>query len=259
MGNKFYFLMFFVFASFMLFSPVIVQPQEYYVFADNNMAFGLPHFGDFLSNISFLLVAIYMVFSFPSSAVALKEKYSQSTLILPIIMLGSFMVGFGSSIFHLNPTETSLILDRFPMTIVFTVVFFDLLFSLKVIEHKNPLRVIMLAIFAAIMSLLYWKISIMLGVEDLRPYVFVQFFPMLSLLFLTVFFYKKHDLRLIFLMFVLYVLAKIFEFYDAAIFELFGTYLSGHNIKHVLSGLALIPYWHWQISNHSIVGRGELC
>lgn len=255
MGNKFYFLMFFVFASFMLFSPVIVQPQEYYVFADNNVALGLPHFGDFVSNITFLLVAIYMVFTFPVASSVVREKYSQSILILPIIMLGSFMVGFGSSVFHLNPTETSLILDRFPMTIVFTVVFFDLLFSLKVIEHENPLRVIMFAVFAAIMSLLYWKVSIVWGVEDLRPYVFVQFFPMFSLLVLTVFFYKKYDLRLIFLMFVLYLLAKVFEFYDAAIFEFLGTYLSGHNIKHILSGLALLPYWHWQMRHHYVANE----
>jgi hypothetical protein len=90
-------------------------------------------------------------------------------------------------------------------------------------------------------TVLYWSWSESVGAGDLRPYIFVQAFPLLMipyLLWRVPGRYTRGPDLLIAL--GLYFVAKACELLDPRIFEL-GNIVSGHTLKHIAAGLAC--YW----------------
>ena len=89
-----------------------------------------------------------------------------------------------------------------------------------------------------ILSVLYWVSTEALGQGDLRPYVVVQFLPVLTIPVILVL--RRHASDLTPAMWVMigaYVLAKILEHFDADVLEITGV-VSGHTPKHVAAALA---------------------
>ena len=77
------------------------------------------------------------------------------------------------------------------------------------------------------------------GAGDLRFYGVVQFFPMLALPLIFVLFRPRRlDGRYLAAMIGFYALAKVFEFFDHAIFEILGQTVSGHSLKHLAAAVA---------------------
>lgn len=240
--KSFYLFVLTMFIIFLSLTGPISQPEQYYLFADQAVQFNIEHFQDVLTNVLFCAFAIYMLLSLSQ----IKPQYEQEEQVLPIIVLGMFMTGLGSSIFHMTPNVDTLLLDRMPITIMFFGVFFDLLFSLKIIKSKNPIKHVLAAIFIALTTLLYWKFSPFVYKEDLRPYLFVQFFPLICIALLCVYLSRNKELKPKLLclvsMIFLYLLAKICEHFDFQILNLTG-FISGHNLKHILAAIAIMPYW----------------
>ena len=86
-------------------------------------------------------------------------------------------------------------------------------------------------------SVFYWHQTELAGQGDLRPYAFVQLFPMLAipvLLMVRPPVYTRTGLLWIAL--GLYVVAKVAELQDSVIFEVTGG-VSGHTAKHLFAGL----------------------
>jgi len=84
-----------------------------------------------------------------------------------------------------------------------------------------------------VFSLLLWRWT-----GDLRLYGWVQFFPCFALPLLFVLFPPKYSGTSYWLVAAaLYALAKLFEFYDSAIYSV-GSILSGHTLKHVAAAAA---------------------
>lgn len=140
-----------------------------------------------------------------------------------LVALSGPLIAAGSAWYHLQPSDASLVWDRLPMTLAFM----PLLAALW-----NPRLTIPLALFG-LGSVLYWQQS-----GDLRPYVMVQFFPMLAipLLLLSGRLPYTHTSRL-WQMLGLYVVAKLAEHNDATL--LAATHISGHTWKHLFAALAL--------------------
>ena len=77
------------------------------------------------------------------------------------------------------------------------------------------------------------------GRGDLRPYAVVQFFPMLAIPLICIFFSPRRlDGRFLAAMAGFYGLAKLFEHFDAGFFELLGQTVSGHSLKHLAAAAA---------------------
>ena len=74
--------------------------------------------------------------------------------------------------------------------------------------------------------------------DDLRPYALVQFGPMVVLPFLV---WKLHTpcKRWLWATFLLYLLAKILEIYDAQLYVLCNGLVSGHSLKHIAAALGV--------------------
>ena len=85
-----------------------------------------------------------------------------------------------------------------------------------------------------IASLLVWRWT-----GDLRLYAWVQFFPCLALPLIFLLFAPKFSGTIYWLIAaLLYALAKLFEFYDGAIYSATGSILSGHTLKHLAAAAA---------------------
>jgi len=199
--------------------PSIPQDQSYHQFADECTLLGVPNFWNVISNLPFIAVG----------AVGLSQFHRHSATI--VLFLGVFLTGFGSSYYHWNPNDSTLFWDRLPMTLCFMAIF-AVVVEERVSAKAGPILLWpLLAI--GVFSLVLWRWT-----GDLRLYVWVQFFPVLVLPLLLLLFPPKYTGTFYWLIAAaLYALAKLFEFYDHAVYSI-GSILSGHTFKHLAAAAA---------------------
>lgn len=221
-----------VFLGFLLSSP-IPQDPAYHLFADNRTVLTIDNFCDVASNLPFLVVGLWGLdyarrYGSLVCAPGLQPAYS-------VFFAGIVLTAFGSGYYHLSPANGPLIWDRLPMTIGFAG-----LFSIIVGEFvsvRAARRILVPLLVVGIASVGYWAFTEAHGRGDLRPYAVVQFLPML-LIPAILLAYKPSigSAKYYWLMMVFYVLAKLFEHFDAAIFAA-GQLVSGHTLKHLFASM----------------------
>jgi len=225
-----------VIAIFFLVAPV-GQDLGYHNFSDGNGFSYLPNTLNVLSNIPFFLVGL-------TGLVAMNRGGKQSLKLidnnrLPYFFLfaGAVLVGVGSSYYHLIPNNETLVWDRIPMTIAFMGLY-SVIISEFISVRLGKLAIIPLIVIG-ICSVLYWWFTEIDGVGDLRFYAVIQFFPVLTIPIILIFFRSKFDyVRGYWVLIATYVGAKIFETLDHQIHNLL-IIISGHSIKHVLPAIGL--------------------
>jgi Ceramidase len=202
----------------LLLSP-IAQDQGYHQFADERTIFGVPNFWNVVSNLPFLAVG----------AAGLRRFRDDPATV--VFFLGVLLTGIGSSYYHWNPNDDTLFWDRLPMTLSFAAIL-----ALVVGERVNARAGAMLlwpALATGLFSLLLWRWT-----DDLRLYFWVQFFPGLAVILLFLLYPPKYTGAKYWIAAgALYVLAKVFEFTDEAIYSA-GNVLSGHTLKHLAAAAA---------------------
>ena len=95
-------------------------------------------------------------------------------------------------------------------------------------------------VIIGLLSAIYWKLSEQTGAGDLRPYILVQFLPMV-LIPLMMWLFPKQGLftwKVIGWVLAFYCLAKVLEHFDAAVFEMTQGLIAGHAPKHVAAACA---------------------
>ena len=208
-------------ASFagLLLVPPIPQDQSYHQFADQRTLFGVPNFWNVVSNLPFIAVG----------AAGLSRFYRHSATC--VLFLGIFLTGFGSSYYHWNPNDGTLFWDRLPMTLGFMAIL-AVTVEERVSAKAGPILLWpLLAI--GLFSLLVWSRT-----DDLRLYVWVQFFPCVALPLMFLLLPPKYTGTSCWLFAAaFYALAKLLEFYDGAVFSV-GSILSGHTLKHLAAAAA---------------------
>lgn len=244
--TKFLFTVFSVFAvTALLWSKLpVVDPSEYFNFADQRTLLGVPNAFDVTTNLLFILVG-----AFGLQAIARNENLN-NTFYFYVglwLSLSIFFTGIGSAYFHWSPQPETLTWDRLPMTLAFAGLCsliagdrFGTRIGWAVFAILLPLGP--LSVFAYKMN--YWT---------LRPYAALQlatvFFVLISVIIKpsgklpnTVFYWAL----------ALYSLAKVFEKYDHQIFSFLSGHCSGHSIKHILAAAALykiLSYFQKKIEN----------
>jgi hypothetical protein len=203
----------------LLLLPPIVQNQNYHDFADQRTLFGIPNLWNVVSNVPFIGIGAVGLWQFGRL---------QATLLL---FLSIFLTGFGSSYYHLEPSDQTLFWDRLPMAVGFMAIF-----AIAIQERVDwRLATILLWPMTAIgvFSLLLWRWT-----DDLRLYAWVQFFPCLAVPLIFLMFPPRFTGTICWLLAAMfYALAKLFEFYDRAIYSA-GGILSGHTLKHFAAAAA---------------------
>ena len=211
--------------------PPIAQDPAYHLFADRRGLFGVPHFFNITTNIGFFAVGIAGII------LCATEKNLGARWAWMTCFTGITLVCFGSAYYHLAPDNSTLVWDRLPMSIGFMALSVALL-----ADYVNPrLEKFLLApaIVLGITSVLYWHYT-----DDLRLYVLVQFLPLLMIpVILLLFNSPSKDRGYLLAALVLYMLSKLAEHYDYAVFSLTGYIISGHSLKHLLAATALLAVY----------------
>ena len=216
-------------ATALCFVPPIHQDPGYHLFADRRMLLGIPHFWNVITNVPFLLVALWgarallrkRAFEFPWE----RRGYA-------IFLVGIALVAIGSGYYHARPNDETLVWDRLPMTIGFMA-----LLAIVAGERVSPRagRLLLWPLIAiGIASVVYWRLS-----GDLRVYGLVQFYPMVALPLMLLLFPPRYTGTWGYVCLgALYVAAKLLEAFDRQIGDVFAT--GGHPWKHVAAAAGVL-------------------
>src|SRR5262245_15103442 len=194
--------------------PPIPQDQSYHQFADQRGWLGVPNFWNVASNLPLIAVG----------AVGLWQFRDDPAIV--VLFLGVFLTGFGSAYYPWNPNDVTLFWDRLPITLAFMAI---LAIAIKErVDAQTGAILLWPLVAVGVLSLLLWRWT-----DDLRLYVWVQFFPCLALPLLFLLFPPKYTGTSYWIFAaVLYALAKLLEFHDRTVHSA-GSILSGHTLKHL--------------------------
>ena len=203
---------------FLIFGPAIAQPESYHAFADARRLFGVPNFWNVASNVPFAVLGVMGLWSFHGTV-------NRS------LFVGLLLTAFGSAYYHFAPNDARLVWDRLPMTLVFMALLAGLIAQGR--DRRREPWILAVLLGCGVASVLWWNAT-----GELRPYAVVQFGPGLVILPA---FWRATGRRYLGGAFGYYVLAKVAEFSDGAIYSVIP--LSGHTLKHVFAALAAYCIW----------------
>jgi len=214
----------------MFFIEPIAQNTQYHQFSDQQLLFGIPNFWNVVSNIGFVLVGILGVY-----LLAIKKSaciLQQVRQFYVVLFLGVTLVGLGSAYYHIRPDNMTLVWDRLPMTVSF-MAFFSIVIA-EFISVKLGRVFFVPLLLAGFASIGFWFYGELNGTGDLRPYVLVQFLPIILTPVILIFFHSSFDKTAAnWWLLLSYIIAKLFEYFDAEVFEILG-FISGHSLKHLV-------------------------
>ena len=222
-------------AALFVFAPPIAQPQDYHAFADDReLVRGIPNTLNVLSNLAFVSAGLFGVLTMLAPR-RFGNPFERWDAI--VLFAGTLLTAIGSAIYHLHPNDATLVYDRCGM-----IVGFMSFLSMMIHRHDGGgrwLLPLLLAVGAT--SIVWWR-----AFDDLRPYVWVQFFPILAVM--TMVMLDRHDareVRVLCVVLVMYTLAKIFEILDRQVFSMTHEIISGHTLKHVSAAAAPFAIALW--------------
>ncbi len=217
--------------------PPIPQPISYHDFADHRSWFGISNFGDVISNVPFAIVGLWglLVLFTPQET---KFSDPRERWLYRFMFASLILTAFGSGYYHLAPGNARLVWDRIPIMMVFMA-----LLAAVIAERVSvPAGLALFPVLemVGVASVLVWRAGELRGHGDLRFYAAVQVYAILILL-LALLLPAKYTRGSDFAVVVgFYILAKILEESDRAVFAL-GHVVSGHTLKHLAAAAA--GYW----------------
>lgn len=220
--------------------------EHYHEFIDDRAFFGIHRFLDTFSNIGFLYVGILFV-----KEIFLRDEKDFNLI---IISIGTILVFFGSSYYHLMPENSRLLWDRLPISIVFSGVLAYSLNSNQLIKSTWINKFNIGYLIFSIASVLTWYVGSLGNENWLAPYVFVQFGGMIILIYIAFTGTNKEFNKKIMYVLAWYIIAKLCEHFDQGIYTLTQNLLSGHTLKHIFSAIALY-YWFPKESKQKCITR----
>jgi hypothetical protein len=209
--------------------PPYAQPQGYHAFADQRGWLGIPNYGNVASNVMFLVVGLTGLSVLRMPAARAMEPAPRHAYLL--MFVGLVFTTFGSAYYHWAPSDSRLVWDRLPMTVVFM-----LLLAATYAERlrwRSDLPLLVLTLLG-IGSVVYWKLS-----GNLMPYLIAQGGSILLLLLAVAILPTPWtERRLLWPALGCYAIAFVCEQRDTDIFRMTHGVISGHTIKHLVAAAA---------------------
>jgi len=218
----------------------ISQPQGYHLFADQRIVLQIPHAGDVLTNLALIIAGAWGLW-FVSHPPLYRSAFVDSLESRNYwwLFIGVLLTGFGSAWYHLDPDNESLMWDRLPMTLVFMGLLAAMISERVSLSLGRALLGPLL--LAGVASVLWWIWTEHQGHGDLRWYLIVQFYPVLTMPLLLLFLPAPYTHGGYYWgVLAFYVIAKLMEILDHQIFDLTSGIVSGHNLKHLFAALAIV-------------------
>jgi hypothetical protein len=214
----------------------IPQPQNYHQFADSRALFGIPNFWNVISNLPFLVVGVVGLCEVVNGSgqgglASLRWVYGMYFFFIACAC-------FGSSYYHLDPTNASLSWDRLPIACAITT--FLVIVIGEHLDEKLAQYLLLPLLVLAIWSVWYWYHSELQGQGDLRAYLLVQFLSVIVIaMILGLFPSKFSHTGYVWGVFASYAISKVAEELDGQLFSVTARSISGHSIKHVIAALGI--------------------
>jgi hypothetical protein len=207
--------------------PPIPQDPAYHALADTRTFFGIPNFVDVASNAGFLIVGVLGLRLW-----AARRRVPGASLSWRVFFLAVGAIAFGSAYYHFAPSNETLVWDRLPMAIAFMALFCGVVS--EHLDNTPERKVLAAAVAVAVASIAWWQYA-----DDLRLYAWVQFGPLLAILYLLLACGGRYSHRYYLgLGLAAYAFAKLAEIGDGAIYAATAGIVSGHSLKHLLAALA---------------------
>ncbi|MCP4433145.1 MAG: ceramidase [Gammaproteobacteria bacterium] len=213
--------------------PSIPQDLAYHQFADQRALYGIANFFNVISNLPFIVTGLLGVGILRSNSSI--ELIESVRFVYLIFFVGVFLVGLGSSYYHLWPENSTLVWDRLPMVVSF-MSFFSIVIA-EFIDERLSKTLFVPLLLSGLASVFYWYWTELSGHGDLSAYILVQFLPLvvMPVIFLTR--TSRFNYTFCFwLVLVCYGFAKGLELSDFQVYELTGS-ISGHSLKHIVSAI----------------------
>jgi len=206
----------------------VAQDPTYHNFADQRDIQALPNALDTLSNLPFLIMGIIGL------TALYKKPKTQLSPLYAVFFVGITLTSVGSAYYHLHPCDATLVWDRLPMTIAFMSLF-TIIIAEQVNRKAGYILTLPLLLFGAL-SVYYWHAT-----GDLRPYILVQFLPIILIPLMLFMNDARPGLRTNMMLLIGgYSLSKIVEQLDNQIFEITSHAISGHSLKHIIAALSIL-------------------
>ncbi|KKD00545.1 ceramidase domain-containing protein [Photobacterium halotolerans] len=228
-------------------SPII-QPANFYDYADTRPCFGVNNFINVITNLPFALVGflgIRLLSQIPAKQAAqvIEPEISSAYFLFFQALLATSL---GSAFYHLSPDPFGLMLDRIPISLAFIN-----LYCIVLSEYLSP-RLGQKLLFPlnvfGLLAVMYWYLmtTYQEGPADLSAYVLVQLLPIVHLpLILMLCKERRPGGRYYLAALVTYGFAKLAELQDTTLYTLTGMWISGHSVKHLLAALA--AWWIYRL------------
>lgn len=221
-------------------APPLLQSAHYHQFADMREWLDLPNAANLLSNLPFLWFGLWGAVRLAQSRRTLGTVGTVGTVELAgaaVFFAGLVLTAIGSSLYHWQPTDATLVLDRAAMAVAFAG-----LLSLATAEQVSPRAGALLGaslLLAGPAAVWFWSAG-----GNLLPWALVQGGGMALLMVLAVAGRRGGpgtvSIRWGWVIGI-YVLAKALELADQPVFELTGALLSGHSAKHLVAAFSALP------------------
>ena len=215
------------------FGPAVAQHPHYHDFADQRSWFGLSCAMDLLSNLPFAIGGLWGLWTLLRLPV--EHAPSAQRPMACLFFVGLVLTALCSGIYHWQPDNAGLLLDRMGMVVAFAG-----LLGLAAADRVSPRAGWVIAgvmLLLGPLSVTVWAAS-----GNLLPWVVLQGCGMLLILLLAA---RKPvsgawGLPLV-IVIGLYSLAKLLELGDHVVFDLTQGFVSGHSLKHIVAALVAWP------------------
>jgi hypothetical protein len=211
----------------------VPQDPRYHQFA------GEPTLGNVASNALFLAAGIAGL----ARLRTMRARLAKGDSIAPVATFcaGAILTGIGSTIYHLSPTDATLVYDRLGMVVAFAAFLTILLVQFGVLSGPGVAAGLCALLATGLASVGWW-----VAANDLRPYALFQAFPIVLFVTGSILFprlYSHHSM--LWVVTAGYVLAKLCEDRDREIYRALGGVVSGHTLKHLVAGAAIFVAIVW--------------
>ena len=230
--------------------PHVAQHAHYHAFADQRALFGVPYAMDVLSNLPFALAGVIGLVAWFSAGRAPVRNPLRNPLrnqdpsrhFAALFFAGLMVTALGSTYYHLNPSDSSLAIDRLGMVASFA----------GMLGLAAAQRVSLRAGLATVLAVLLMgpsAVAVWAETGNLLPWAVLQGGGMVMLLVLAMcspvaqtsaVALPSTTVALLPVVLV-YTLAKFLELADQPILELTHQLVSGHSLKHAVAALAAWP------------------
>jgi hypothetical protein len=216
----------------------IGQWASYHAFADTRAWLGMPNAENVLSNLPFALIGAWALGWLVRPGVMVAHRLAWCSFAAALVCTAC-----GSALYHWAPGNGALVFDRLPIAWACAALLCAFLAD-RVDPRWASWPALTAALLAASASVVWWWLGERQGHGDLRPYLFVQFLPMLLVpaamgLRLPALNRRSLSNGAWWTVLGLYAAAKGMELADQTVFDALG-FTSGHTLKHLLAAAAAL-------------------